>query len=147
MPLDTTGYKDFGLGLGPADVELPQVVEVQVDPARNAGADVICFYSGILKFAAKGTSEDEWDRGSLNAPVLTGGRQWTPSLAFGGPGWTVFRGGTATLSLASIYNAGVANYAGWAVDAAQVEAVASAGAGSRGAAASADSGPARGKGR
>ena len=63
MPLDTTGYRDFGLGLGSADVELPQIVEVQVDPARNAGADVICFYSGIRKFAAKGTSEDEWDRG------------------------------------------------------------------------------------
>lgn len=35
----------------------------------------------------------------------------------------VSRGGTATLSLATIYNAGVANYGGWAVDAAQVEAV------------------------
>ena len=36
----------------------------------------------------------------------------------------MFRDGAATVSLAAIYNAGAANYAGWAVDAAQVEAVA-----------------------
>jgi hypothetical protein len=38
-----------------------------------------------------------------------------------GPDWTGFRGATAVLSLASIFNAGVANSAGWAVDAAIVE--------------------------
>jgi hypothetical protein len=124
MPLDTTGYTDFGIGLGPTDVETPQAVELQVDPATNSGADILCFYSGILRFAAKGSSEDQWERGSLLASFPTAGRRWTPSSVFGGPGWTVFRGGTATLSLASIYNAGVSNYAGWAVDAAQVEAVA-----------------------
>jgi hypothetical protein len=76
-----------------------------------------------LRFAAKGTSEDNWDRGSLVANIPTAGRRWNASSIYRGPGWTVFRGGTATVSLAAIYNAGVANHAGWAVDAAQIEAV------------------------
>lgn len=123
MPLDTTGYTDFRIGLGPSDVETPQALEVPVDPAMNSGANILCFYSGIFRFAAKGTSVDHWDRGSLLARLPTAGRNWSTSSIFRGPGWTVFRGGTATLSLASIYNAGVANNAGWAVDAAQLEAV------------------------
>jgi hypothetical protein len=122
MPLDTTGYTDFRISLGPADVETPQALELQVNPALNAGADVLCSYSGILRFAAKGTSTDKWDRGSLVARVPTAGRNWSNPSIYRGPGWTVFRGATATVSLASIYNAGAANYAGWAVDAAQVEA-------------------------
>ena len=121
MALDQAGYTDFYIGLEPTDVEAPQVLELQVDPGMNSGADILCFYSGILRFAAKGTSEDDWDRGFLNARLPTAGRSWTPS-SVQRRGWTVFRGGTATVSLASIYNAGVANYAGWAVDAAQVEA-------------------------
>ena len=40
----------------------------------------------------------------------------------------MFRDGTATVSLAAVYNAGVANHAGWAVDAARVEAVSPSGA-------------------
>lgn len=122
MPLDTTGYTDFSISLGPADVETPQVLELRVDPALNSGADILCFYSGVLRFAATGTSANKWDRGSLVARLPTAGRRWSPSSVYRGPGWTVFRGGTATLSLASIYNGGPANNAGWAVDAAQVEA-------------------------
>jgi hypothetical protein len=123
MALDPAGYTDFNIGLEPGDVEAPQALELQVDPAMNSGADILCFYSGILRFAAKGTSVDDWDRGFLNARLPTAGRNWTAS-SMQRRGWTVFRGGTATVSLASIYNAGVANYAGWAVDAAQVEAFA-----------------------
>jgi hypothetical protein len=122
MPLDTTGYTDFFISVGMENIETSQVLEVQVNPALNAGADILCFYSGILKFAAKGKSADEWERGSLVARVPTAGRNWSNPSVSRGPGWTVFRGATATLSLASIYNAGEANYAGWAVDAAQVEA-------------------------
>ena len=122
MPLDTTGYTDFFISLGPADVQTPQTLELQVDPAMNSGADILCFYSGILRFAAKATSVDHWDRGSLHARIPTAGRRWSTSSVYRGPGWTTFRGGTATVSLASIYNAGTANYAGWAVDAAQIEA-------------------------
>ena len=129
MPLDTTGYTDFRIDVGPDDVETPQALELRVDPAMNAGADILCFYSGIFRFAAKGTSEDKWERGSLFARVPTGGRNWSNPSMYRGPGWTVFRGGTVTLSLASIYNAGSANYAGWAVDAAQIEAKSAVGIG------------------
>jgi len=122
MPLDTAGYTDFKIILGLGDVATPQALEVQVDPALNSGADTLCSYSGVFMFAAKGTAEDHWDRGSLLAQIPTAGRRWSSASVFRGPGWTVFRGGTSTLSLASIYNAGVANYAGWAVDAAQIEA-------------------------
>lgn len=129
MSLDTTGYTDFRISVGPDDVETPQALELRVDPTMNAGADVLCFYSGILRFAAKGTSADKWSRGSLFARVSTAGRNWSNPSIYRGPGWTVFRGGTVTVSLASIYNAGEANSAGWAVDAAQVEAKSAVGIG------------------
>jgi hypothetical protein len=123
MSIDTTGYQDFVITLGPADVETPQVLEVRVDPAINGGADVLCFYSGVLKFGQKGTATDHWDRGALYARFPTGSRRWFgPQSIQGGPGWTRFIDGTVTVSLAAIYNAGVANYAGWAVDAAMLEA-------------------------
>jgi hypothetical protein len=123
MSIDTTNYGDFIVTLGPADVETPQVLEVRMDPAINGGADVLCFYSGVLKFAQKGTSEDHWDRGALYARFPTGSRKWFGQGSIqGGPGWTRFIDGTVTVSLAAIYNAGVANNAGWAVDAAMLEA-------------------------
>ena len=122
MPLDTTGYDAFEIGLGPADVETPQVLEVRVDPHENAGADVLCIYTGVLRFAAVGDSESAWRRGSLVARVPTQGRRWSGISR--GSEWTGFRAGTAVLSLASIFNAGPANFAGWAVDAAVVEAFA-----------------------
>lgn len=118
MPLDTSGYSGFSIKLGPADVETPQALEIRVDPATNNGADVLCIYTGVLRFAAVGQS-DAWLRGSLIARLPTLGRQW--SSISRGPDWTGFRSATAVLSLASIFNAGAANFAGWAVDAAIVE--------------------------
>lgn len=122
MPLDTSGYDAFEIGLGPEDVETPQVLEVRVDPHENNGADVLCTYTGVLRFAAVGNSESEWRRGSLVARIPTPGRRW--SSISRGPEWTGFRGGAAVVSLASIFNAGVADSAGWAVDAAIVEPIA-----------------------
>jgi hypothetical protein len=119
MPLDTSGYSGFSIRLGPADVETPQALEIRVDPAANNGADLTCIYTSVLRFAAIGESENAWLRGSLVGRLPTLGRQW--SSISRGPGWTGFRGATAVLSLASIFNAGVANFAGWAVDAAIVE--------------------------
>ena len=74
MSLDTTGYTDFRIALGAGDVETPQALEVLVDPAMNSGANILCFYSGILRFAATGTSPDHWDHGSLLARLPTAGR-------------------------------------------------------------------------
>lgn len=122
MPLDTSGYDDFEIGLGAGDVETPQALEIRVDPGANNGADVMCIYTGVLRFAAVGASESAWSRGSLVARIPTPGRRW--SSISRGPEWTGFRGATAVLSLASIFNAGVANFAGWAVDAAIVEPIA-----------------------
>lgn len=122
MPLDTSGYDAFEIGLGPEDVETPQVLEVRVDPHENNGADVLCTYTGVLRFAAVGNSESEWRRGSLVVRIPTPGRRW--SSISRGPEWTGFRGGAAVVSLASIFNAGVADSAGWAVDAAIVEPIA-----------------------
>jgi hypothetical protein len=119
MPLDTSGYSGFSIRLGPADVETPQALEIRVDPAANNGADLMCIYTGVLRFAAIGQSETAWLRGSLVARLPTLGRRW--SSISRGQDWTGFRGATAVLSLASIFNAGVANFAGWAVDAAIVE--------------------------
>ncbi len=119
MPLDTSGYDSFEIHLGPGDVETPQVLEIRVDPGSNNGADVMSIYTGVLRFAAVGSSESAWSRGSLVARIPTPGRRW--SSISRGPEWTGFRGATAVLSLASIFNAGVANFAGWAVDAAIVE--------------------------
>lgn len=119
MTLDTSGYDDFEIGLGPDDVETPQVIEIRVEPGANNGANLMCVYTGVLRFAAVGASESAWSRGSLGARIPTPGRRW--SSISRGPDWTGFRGATAVLSLASIFNAGVANFAGWAVDAAIVE--------------------------
>lgn len=122
MPLDTSGYDAFEIGLGPQDVETPQVLEIRVDPGANNGANLMCIYTGVLRFAAIGASETAWLRGSLTARIPTPGRRWSSIPR--GPEWTGFRGATAVLSLASIFNAGVANSAGWAVDAAIVEPIA-----------------------
>jgi hypothetical protein len=119
MPLDTSGYQEFEIELGPGDVETPQVLEIRVDPGANDGAEVMCVYTGVLRFGAIGTSDSAWSRGSLVARIPTPGRRW--SSISRGPEWTGFRSATATLSLASIFNSGAGNIVGWAVDAAIVE--------------------------
>ena len=123
MPINTNGYRDFGIGLGVNDVAYPHSLEIRIDPQLNNGADVLCLYTGTLVFAAKGKTAQAWHRGSMAARVPTPGRRWSPTTIARGPGWTIFMDGSVVLSLASIYNAGTANYAGWAVDAAIVEAV------------------------
>ena len=128
MPLDTTGYTSFSVDLGVADVAEPQALEVRIDPALNDDADVLCVYTGTLMLEVQGTAQQNWTRGNLVARVPTPGRLWQPASADHGSGWTTFRDGSVVVSLASIYNAGVSNYAGWAVDAARVEAVAPQGA-------------------
>jgi hypothetical protein len=119
MPLDTSGYDEFEIELGPGDVETPQALEFRVDPHANHGAGVMCAYTGVLRFAAIGTSDSTWSRGSLVARIPTPGRRW--SSISRGPDWTGFRGATAALSPASIFHAGQGNLVGWAVDAAIVE--------------------------
>ena len=119
MPLDTSGYDEFTIELGLGDVETPQALAFRVDPDANHGAGVMCTYTGVLRFAAMGTSNSTWSRGSLVARIPTPGRRW--SSISRGPEWTGLRGATVVLSLASIFNAGVSNLVGWAVDAAIVE--------------------------
>jgi len=114
--IDTTGYEDFGLGLGLSDISHPQGTEVRIDPALNGGADVVATYTGYVLMGQKGASGN-WLRGNLRFPVQTFGRKWYAEL-FQGPGWTLFHDGSVTLSLAAIFNKNVANNAGWAVDAA-----------------------------
>lgn len=117
-PIDTRGYRDFGKAYGPNDIVMPGGLEVQVDPARNGGADVLAIYTGTLLVNLKGTGPGAWFRGNIAFPVHTGNRRWTPRQI--GAGWTFWEDGTVTLSLASIYNAGHANHGGHAVDAAIV---------------------------
>jgi hypothetical protein len=128
MPLDTTGYTSFAIELDVGNVAEPQALEVRLDPAINDGAEVLCVYTGTLVFGVQGTAVEDWSRGNLVARIPTPGRLWTPASSDRDSGWTVFRDGTATVSLASIYNSGVSNFAGWAVDAARVEAVSPPGA-------------------
>ena len=128
MPIDTTGYTTFAIDLDIGDVAEPQALEVRIDPTLNDGAEVLCVYTGTLLFGVQGTAVENWSRGNLVARIPTPGRLWKPASSDHGPGWTVFRDGTATVSLAASYNAGVANHAGWAVDAARVEAVSPSGA-------------------
>ena len=128
MPIDTTGYTSFAVELDVGDVAEPQALEVRIDPTLNDGAEVLCVYTGTLLFQVQGTSIDDWTRGSLVARIPTPGRLWRPGSVDHGPGWTVFRDGTAVVSLASIFNDEISNNAGWAVDAARVEAVSPAGA-------------------
>jgi hypothetical protein len=123
MPLNTDGYRDFSVAVQPSEVYSPHVLEVRVDPGLNNGADVLCIYSGVMTLSqpVKGTSQSAWRRGDLNAGFPTGSRKWQGPGVSRGPGWTAFRDGAAILMLSSIYNAEVANHAGWAVDAAIVE--------------------------
>lgn len=122
MALDDQNYKDFAVRLlSPSDVASPSIVEIGIDPARNNGANILCLYSGTFKMGQKGSKAD-WVRGTLNAPVATGARQWSPRDR--GPDWTRFRDGSVTLSLSAIYNVKTAKNAGWAVDAAETEAIA-----------------------
>jgi hypothetical protein len=120
MPLDDRNYRDFRVRLMPDDVASPSITEVRVDPALNDGANILCFYGGTLLMSQKGESS-RWIRGFLNAPVYTAQRQWSPKDR--GAGWTRFRDGSVTVSLAAIYNVNEANNAGWAVDAAEMSAI------------------------
>jgi hypothetical protein len=67
-------------------VETPQALETRVDPTANNGADVMCIYTGVLRFAAIGQSETAWLRGSLVARLPTLGRQWS-SISRAGLDW------------------------------------------------------------
>jgi hypothetical protein len=123
MPIDTTGYRQFSIGLGVGAVANPRALDIRVDPASNNGANILSIYTGTLILSAQGTFPD-WRRGNLVARVPTGGRRWTSTSLAGTaerPGFTFLSNATVVLSLASIFNAGEANNAGWAVDSAQVE--------------------------
>jgi hypothetical protein len=118
MALDTTNYQEGSVALGVGDVENPLAVEVGIDPARNGGADVLCTYTGTLKFSFTG-AHHKWRRGVLEAVIPTPGRQWT-LVATRVPGRTHRVKATVIAAPSSMYNLKAADYAGWAVDAADV---------------------------
>ncbi len=122
MAWNLDGYYDFWASVD--GVENPLAVEVQVDPALNKGANVLCVYTGTALlgrlngfggFEFGGTSSAAWSRGFVRIQVPTPGRKWT-FLPIDGPPqghqMTFFHGGTVVASLASIYNRNVANNAG-----------------------------------
>jgi len=139
-----TTHKDFYAGVD--GIENPLALDVRVDPAINDSADVLCVYTGTLMLGRlhgfggtnfAGPSNDAWSRGIVRFNVPTPGRRWTfiplegvpqpdptrPDIPERQSPFTYFHGGTVVVSLASIYNKGVANDAGWAVDGANLQAL------------------------
>jgi hypothetical protein len=131
MAWNTAGYSDFFATA--SSIENPLSVDVRVDPISNGGATVLSVYTGTALVGGffhgaapyTGLSSAAWSRGLLTFHVPTPGRVWQ-GLPLEGPDdpTTFFMRGAVVVSLASIFNEHVANNAGWAVDGADVRALA-----------------------
>lgn len=108
------------LVLPPPSVKRPQAITFPITTSSSGGANICCIYSGTLVFEFKGNSEGDWRKAKLYHQVPTEGRRWTTD-ANRGPGWTRLVDGSVVAAPAAMYNHRVANYAGWAVDAAWLE--------------------------
>jgi hypothetical protein len=133
VSLDLSGYNQFVATV--EGIENPLALDVRVDPASNKGANLLSIYTGTVILGkpffglgeSEGPTSSDWSRGILRFDVPTLGRIWGAFPLEGLPDTftaTFFHGGTVVVSLASIFNRTVANNAGWAVDGADLRALA-----------------------
>jgi hypothetical protein len=107
-------------------IENPLALHVRVDPVVNQGANLLCVYTGtvilgkITGAGFEGPTSSDWSRGLVKFIVPTDGRIWTSRRDFAFKE-TFLHAGTVVVSLASVFNKGVANNAGWAVDGADLQ--------------------------
>lgn len=112
---------DDDLRIWSDQIEKPQVLEIPLNPSKPGDPNMLCIYTGTTRGQPfKGESSGDWRGAKLTVTIPTEGRKWTndPNRGFG---WTLFKQGLAVAAPSSIYNAGHAVHAGWAVDAAWLE--------------------------